>query len=160
MEAKKLDHKYYRAADIVINGFKSENNKVVDMTPKKLNTYEVAKTNKSIDTAIKTKEKWLTFTLTAYNNNEKSTGKKPGDRDYGVTASGRKTQQGRTIAADWRVLPKGTRVYIEGVGERVVEDKGGAIKNRRIDVYFKTEKECIEFGKKKNVKVKIIKIGD
>ncbi|PIH59205.1 hypothetical protein CS562_14280 [Paenibacillus sp. LK1] len=96
------------------------------------------------------------FELTAYTNHENSTGKSKGDPDYGITASGAKTEEGVTIAADWRVLPKGTRVYIDGVGERTVLDKGGAIKGQKIDVYFESEEEALEFGRKKHVKVRII----
>ncbi|MFE6075692.1 3D domain-containing protein [Paenibacillus sp. NPDC057886] len=99
---------------------------------------------------------WMYFELTAYSNHENSTGKNKGDVDYGITASGEKTKEGVTIAADWRVLPKGTRVYIDGVGERIVQDKGGDIKNKRIDVYFESEKEALNFGRKKHVKVRII----
>lgn len=101
-------------------------------------------------------EHWMFFELTAYSNHENSTGKNKSDPDYGITASGAKTKEGITIAADWRVLPKGTRVYIDGVGERIVEDKGGAIKGNKIDVYFESEKEALKFGRKKNVKVKIL----
>ncbi|WP_257219488.1 3D domain-containing protein [Paenibacillus sp. LK1] len=99
---------------------------------------------------------WMYFELTAYTNHENSTGKSKGDPDYGITASGAKTEEGVTIAADWRVLPKGTRVYIDGVGERTVLDKGGAIKGQKIDVYFESEEEALEFGRKKHVKVRII----
>ncbi|WP_145413383.1 3D domain-containing protein [Paenibacillus xylanexedens] len=110
-----------------------------------------ATTNKSNDDYD-----WVYFELTAYSNHENSTGKNKGDADYGITASGEKTKEGVTIAADWRVLPKGTRVYIDGVGERVVQDKGGDIKNKRIDVYFESEKEALNFGRRKHVKVRII----
>lgn len=96
------------------------------------------------------------YELTAYSNHFASTGKRKGDKGYGITASGAKTKEGVTIAADWKVLPKGTKVWIEGVGERVVQDKGSAIKNKRIDVYFEKEKDALEFGRKKNVKVRII----
>ncbi|MFE4571369.1 3D domain-containing protein [Paenibacillus chitinolyticus] len=99
------------------------------------------------------------FEVTAYSNHFKSTGKNPEDKGYGVTASGAKTIEGVTIASDWNVLPKGTRVWIEGVGMRVVQDKGGAIKGNKIDVYFEREEDARQFGRRKNVKVKIFK-GD
>jgi 3D (Asp-Asp-Asp) domain-containing protein len=100
------------------------------------------------------------YTLTAYTNHFQSTGKYPWDKDYGITTSGERTLEGVTIAADWRVLPKGSLVYIEGLGLRIVQDKGGAIKGNRIDVYFEDEDEAMEFGVKKNVKVKVMRIGE
>lgn len=51
------------------------------------------------------------------------------------TASGSTATEGITIAADTRVLPLGTKVYIEGVGERIVQDVGGAIKGNKIDIF-------------------------
>lgn len=51
----------------------------------------------------------------------------------GITASGTMATVGRTCAAS-ADLPFGTRLWIEGIGERIVEDRGGAIKGNRIDV--------------------------
>ncbi|QNR70188.1 3D domain-containing protein [Paenibacillus peoriae] len=101
--------------------------------------------------------KWERFELTAYTNNQ---GRSVHSKDYGRTASGKMTKAGETIATDWRVLPKGTVVYIDGVGRRVVQDKGGAIKGHRIDVYVRTEHEAEQFGRKKHVKVRVIKWGE
>lgn len=101
---------------------------------------------------------WATFTVTAYDNGYSSTGKRPGDKGYGITKSGEKTVEGRTVSADPRVLPLGTVIYIENVGERVVTDTGGAIKGRRLDLYFESHKSAMQFGKQK-LKVKIIKMG-
>lgn len=68
----------------------------------------------------------------------------------GKTASGTTVTQGRTIAADWRVLPKGTRVTIEGFeGTFVVEDTGSDIKGSRIDIYMSRYSECINFGRRR-----------
>ncbi|MGR6760346.1 3D domain-containing protein [Paenibacillus polymyxa] len=101
--------------------------------------------------------KWDRFELTAYTNNQ---GRSVHSKDYGRTASGKMTKAGVTIAADWKVLPKGTVVYIDGVGRRVVQDKGGAIKGHKIDVYVRTEHEARDFGRKKHIKVRVIKWGD
>jgi 3D (Asp-Asp-Asp) domain-containing protein len=89
------------------------------------------------------------FTITAYTPNEESTGKRPGDPGYRITASGAEVQEGVTIAADWRILPPGTVVYIEGIGQRVVQDRGGAIKGKRIDVFFESEQAALEWGRQK-----------
>ncbi len=53
----------------------------------------------------------------------------------GITKSGKVVERGH-IAADWDVLPQGTVVYVPGYGRGVVEDIGGAIKGKRIDVFM------------------------
>lgn len=62
------------------------------------------------------------------------------------TASGEPVTPGVTIAADPDVLPLGTRVYIDGIGERVVQDTGGAIKGHKIDLAVESHQEAAEFG--------------
>ena len=64
---------------------------------------------------------------------------------YGPTATGTMPQAGRTIAVDPNVIPYGTRVLING-NVYVAEDCGGAIVGNRIDVYFSTHSECMNFG--------------
>lgn len=65
----------------------------------------------------------------------------------GITASGVKATAGRTIAGP-PSMPFGTEVYIEGLGHRVVDDRGGAIKEGKIDVYFDTHAEALAWGRK------------
>lgn len=104
-----------------------------------------------------TPSKTLTnVTLTAYTAGVESTGKSEGDPDYGITASGTTVKEGRTIAVDTSVIPMGWWVYIEGVGLRRAEDKGGAIKGNKIDVFFDSVSVATKFGKKKGVKVYVI----
>ncbi len=61
------------------------------------------------------------------------------------------------IAVDPRVIPLGTRVYIEIPGGKwfygyaVCEDTGGAIKGNIIDLFFNTESECLKFGRRKAI---------
>jgi 3D (Asp-Asp-Asp) domain-containing protein len=98
----------------------------------------------------------LSANLTAYTAGFESTGKNPGDPDYGVTASGAHVKDGVTIAVDPSVIPLGTKVYIEGIGVRVAEDTGGAINGNRIDVYMNDLTAALQFGYKRNIKVYIL----
>ena len=50
------------------------------------------------------------------------------------TKSGTKPRSNNTIAADWSVLPAGTKVYIDGICY-TVEDTGSAVKGQHIDIY-------------------------
>lgn len=63
-----------------------------------------------------------------------------------TTKSGEPVTPGVTVAADPDVLPLGTRIYIDGVGERVVQDTGGAIKGRKIDLAVESHVEAVEWG--------------
>lgn len=54
-------------------------------------------------------------------------------------ANGNYPSEGYTIASN--SLPMGTRVYIEGIGERVVEDTGG-MDVGTLDVFCSSESEC------------------
>ena len=66
----------------------------------------------------------------------------------GYTASGTKATAGRTIAADTSILPFGTEVKIEGLGNYIVEDVGGAVKGNKLDIFFNSHEEALEFGVK------------
>jgi uncharacterized protein YabE (DUF348 family)/3D (Asp-Asp-Asp) domain-containing protein len=72
----------------------------------------------------------------------------------GKTAMGTKARVG-VIAVDPKIIPLGTKVYVEGYGYAVAEDTGGNIKGNTIDCYMKTESACINWGIKK-VKVYIL----
>lgn len=99
-----------------------------------------------------------TYTLTAYAPLDP---KAVHGLDYignpNVTASGDKPIPDETVAAD-KSIPFGTRVWIEGVGVRTVNDRGGAIKRGRLDLCMATKSEAIAFGRQKR-KVIILKEG-
>lgn len=82
------------------------------------------------------------FELTAYCNCYSCCGEWSG----GPTATGVMPQAGRTIAVDPNVIPYGTKVLING-NVYVAEDCGGAIVGNRIDVYFGSHSEALDFGR-------------
>jgi len=84
---------------------------------------------------------------TAYTNSFQDTGKNPGDKYYGITASGMKARYG-VVAVDPRVIPLGTNLYVVGYGYAIAGDTGGAIKGNKIDLFFDTRQECYTFGRR------------
>ena len=82
----------------------------------------------------------ITFKVTAY-----CPCKKCSDNWGRMTSTGVLAKAGRTIAVDPKVIPYGTEVTING-NTYVAEDCGGAIKGNRIDIYFDTHQETVEFG--------------
>lgn len=64
----------------------------------------------------------------------------------GVTASGEQTVVGITAAADWSILPQGSKVYIESVGFREIQDVGGGVNGNHIDVLVETHQDAIDLG--------------
>ena len=55
-----------------------------------------------------------------------------------------------TLAADTRYYPFGTRMYIPGYGNGVVEDRGGAIKGKyRLDAFFRSHGKALKWGRQK-----------
>jgi 3D (Asp-Asp-Asp) domain-containing protein len=89
---------------------------------------------------------WITYEVTAYTAGPESTGKRPGDEGYGITTSGEPVREGYTLACP-PSLAFGTRLAIEGIGERVCTDRGGAIKEGRLDLYIAELKEARQFGR-------------
>ncbi|NIK67912.1 3D domain-containing protein [Paenibacillus sp. BK720] len=99
------------------------------------------------------------FLITAYTAGYESTQKHKGEPGYGITASGTTVKQGRTISADPRVLPIGTRVKIEGLqATYTVEDTGGAIKGNHIDLYYDELDDALDWGRQ-HCEVTVIEWG-
>ena len=114
-------------------------------------TVEATTTPVSENMVVKTIEELETinlgeYKLTAYCACVKCCGKNPNDVGYGITKSGIRAVEGVTVAADPKVIPLGTEIIIDGLGEYTVQDTGGAIKGNRIDVYFDSHQDALEFG--------------
>jgi len=105
-------------------------------------------------------KKMLTCQATAYDLSFESCGKWPGTPGYGITASGTYAKVG-TVAVDPRVIPLGTKMFIVSTdgsyvyGYCTAEDTGGAIKGNKVDLFYNTRSECMQFGRR-SVKVYIL----
>lgn len=79
--------------------------------------------------------------------------KSPSSPTYGITASGARATAWYTVAAG-SGYPMGTIIYIPYFANKpnggwfVVQDRGGAIKNNKLDVYMNTYSECVSFGRR------------
>ncbi len=76
----------------------------------------------------------------------------------GITATGidlRSNPSLKVIAVDPRVIPLGSKVWVEGYGYAVAGDTGGAIKGMKIDLFVPSTEQAFGFGRKK-VRIKIL----
>lgn len=85
--------------------------------------------------------KVINVEATAYCPCERCCGKSDG-----ITASGTKAKPNHTIAAD-KSIPFGTKVKINGT-IYTVEDRGGAINEGKIDIFFSSHQEAIIWGRR------------
>ena len=76
----------------------------------------------------------------------------------GTTATGvnlKSNPNQRVIAVDPSVIPLGSKVYVEGYGQAVAADTGGAIKGNRIDVFVSSDSAAQDWGRR-SVKITVI----
>lgn len=79
--------------------------------------------------------------------------KSPDSPTYGITANGARATAWYTVAAG-KGYPFGTIIYIPYFKEKpnggwfIVQDRGGAITNGKLDVYMNTLNECLSFGRR------------
>jgi 3D (Asp-Asp-Asp) domain-containing protein len=76
----------------------------------------------------------------------------PGPNNFGggvgpTTAIGLLARRG-VVAVDPAVIKLGTRVHVEGYGDALAGDTGGAIRGNRIDLCFETYEEAMQFGRR------------
>ncbi len=112
---------------------------VVSPTALVVNTHTLTSEAKKSEPKVKT-----TFigNISAYTAAADECGKSDG-----ITASGKKVTANRTLACP-KNYKFGTKVVIEGI-EYTCEDRGGAIKGNKFDIYVETKKEAFAFGRKK-----------
>lgn len=90
-----------------------------------------------------TRRKMLTMRATGYDPGPGSCG----PHATGRTAIGLRAGYG-VVAVDPRIIPLGTRLYIEGYGYAVAADTGGAIKGNRIDLGHDTRGAALRVGRR------------
>lgn len=102
-------------------------------------TYEISETV-TLSAQEENLNEWIEFNCSAYCTCTICT------NGGGITASGTIPKANWTIAAS-KNYPFGTLIYIEGYGTFCVEDRGGAINDNKIDIYFSTHQEACNFGR-------------
>lgn len=85
----------------------------------------------------------VVFEITAYTAHDR------GMNGKGITASGVRAKRLHTVAAS-RSYPFGTRIHIPAMGKTfTVEDRGGAIRGNRLDLFVGNRKEALKFGRRR-----------
>ena len=84
----------------------------------------------------------------AYTCGPESTGKRPVDPGYCVTASGYRLRPGDKVVAMGKKYPFGTQVMIPGYGLATVRDRGGAISDKHVDLYFERLEDALRWGRR------------
>lgn len=77
----------------------------------------------------------------------------------GITATGMNIKTSPTpkvVSVDPNVIPLGSRVWVEGYGEAIAADTGGAIKGNRIDVLVPSEAHARNNWGRRTVQVKVL----
>ena len=111
---------------------------------------------KGVTTSAPSGGRELTVEATAYTADPSENGGTYGG--HVLTAMGHDLTENpnmKMIAVDPKVIPLGSKVWVEGYGEAIAGDTGGAIKGNRIDVLVGSNSEASKWGRK-NVKVKIL----
>lgn len=110
-----------------------------------VNKKKSVKVVKTKSTSLK-KYKKVTVQASAY------TGSCP--RCSGYTSTGinlKKHPNDKIIAVDPKVIPLGSKVYVEGYGYAIAADTGGGIHGNKIDVFIPSRKKALAFGVKRLV---------
>ncbi|WP_088071856.1 3D domain-containing protein [Gottfriedia luciferensis] len=77
----------------------------------------------------------------------------------GKTATGldlKKNPNLKVISVDPKVIPLGSKVYVDGYGYAIAGDTGGSLKGNKIDVFIPNQKNALKWGVK-TVTVKVYK---
>lgn len=168
-EAQKLDNKLkdemlklenkrkaIQKLTLDIDNLKAQNRAISEDSKRAIQIYEDAIKELQgavieLETEVKRLEDIKVFTMeaTAYTDDVQSQGKW-----VGQTATGMKPAVG-VVAVDPRIIPLGTRLYVEGYGPAIAGDVGGAIKGYRIDLFMANRGACMRFGRRQ-IRVRVL----
>lgn len=145
---RKVEYKVRKLGDQILSK-DIQNNTVIKEAVNKQVVYGTKKrATTAKGKAVAYKKVLSDFNSTAYSALE------PGNKWGYSTAYGIRAQAG-VIAVDPKVIPLGTKVYVEGVGGNpdygyaIAADTGSAIKGNIIDVYIENLQQCSNWGRKK-----------
>ena len=107
----------------------------------------------SVKQASRSSKRSETFETTAYTTNPENNGSQLYN-GRALTASGYDvtntiTYEGRRIVAvDPSVVPLGTKLHVEGFGDAIALDTGGAIRGKIMDLLVGSKQEALEWGRR------------
>ncbi|EAC3994344.1 DUF348 domain-containing protein [Listeria monocytogenes] len=127
---------------VVVRGTKE---KVVATPVSNVSTSSVTSSSSSSASSTPSGGKTYKMESTAYSGG--------GTTAYGINLSANPGL--KVIAVDPRIIPLGSKVWVEGYGEAIAGDTGGAIKGNIVDVYFPNESQCYSWGRRM-VTVKVL----
>ncbi|MBS4218568.1 LysM peptidoglycan-binding domain-containing protein [Bacillus sp. FJAT-49711] len=141
------------------NGLKSDlikPNQVLKLTKPQVKAVKKAApkkvaAKKKTTTSKKAAYKTMTVKATAYTASCKGCS--------GITATGinlKKNPNAKVISVDPKVIPLGTKVWVEGYGDAIAGDTGGAMKGNKIDIHLPTKAKALQWGVR-TVKIKVYK---
>jgi len=143
-------HRSQLAVQNGIAGYKGTASQNLTLLAKLKGTTVTAPVQSATAPAAQPSGKTMTMTATAYTANCAGCS--------GVTYTGinlKANPNQKVIAVDPRVIPLGSKVYVEGYGTAIAGDTGGAIKGNRIDVFIPDQASAMAYGIK-TVKVTIL----
>ncbi|WP_400245368.1 3D domain-containing protein [Niallia sp. JL1B1071] len=137
--ALKKDQEEVKKNNVVVKV--STSDKVASVSSKASSSKSTSKSSSNKDV--------IYVTATAYSHQDTKS-------DY--TALGyniKKNKNMKLIAVDPAVIPLGSKVWVEGYGEAIAGDTGGAIRGHKIDVLMSSTSKAKAWGRK-TVKIKIL----
>ena len=127
-------------------------NKIVQISTK-ISSKVPVRTNAQSPETLQASVEGMTPTIIKMNTSAYCSCAKCTGKTNGITSSGALAKEWYTVAAG-SSYPIGTVIYIPALSDKpnggwfVVEDRGGAISNNKIDIYMNSHQSAIVFGRK------------